>query len=391
MRVRKCAARSRTSSRKSTRDVGRVIEDEARAVEQLLDLASASSAGRARGSSAARRAAPPARAAAASAAAPRRRAWRGGRRPAANRRRAGAARRAADGVRVTVPSAGPSGVSTTTWSRPGPRTSSGSSRQIRQQERHVRPDRRELDADEGGSGAAAGPRATHTAAAPSSRRRSSGWRCDRARRARGPRLRKRADRAIAVERSAAAPAAAASDRRWRARARPRGDSRSPRSRSSDDSASSRRAESSRSLAAASERLRAARGGAADRSRPRRACSSRAAASRASIASSPLPLERAADAAVGGGRGRVRVRRRDTRDRASARRPRPPRVSGPKRSRWQRERTVGSSTSGRDGHQHEHRCRRRLFERLQQRVLRFGRCSASAPSTITTRRRPSNGR
>ena len=45
------------------------------------------------------------------------------------------------------------------------------------------------------------------------------------------------------------------------------------------------------------------------------------------------------------------------------------ASGRKRSRGQRERTVGSSTSGRDGHEDEDRRGRRLFERLQQRVLR----------------------
>ena len=59
----------------------------------------------------------------------------------------------------------------------------------------------------------------------------------------------------------------------------------------------------------------------------------------------------------------------SRDRASAPPPSPPGESGPNRRRWQRDRTVGSSTSGRDGHQHERRRRRRLLERLQQRVLR----------------------
>ena len=57
---------------------------------------------------------------------------------------------------------------------------------------------------------------------------------------------------------------------------------------------------------------------------------------------------------------------------------------------QRDRTVGSSTSGRRGDEDEHRRRRRLLERLQQRVLRRA-TSASASSMITTRRRPSNGR
>ena len=42
------------------------------------------------------------------------------------------------------------------------------------------------------------------------------------------------------------------------------------------------------------------------------------------------------------------------------------------------------------HEQEHRRRRRLFKRLEQRILRLG-TSRSASSTMTTRRRPSNGR
>ena len=204
MRVRKCAARSRTSSRKSTRAVGRVIEDQPRAVEELLDPASASSAGRARGSSAARRGAPPARAAGASAAATT--SSRVARRTTTvrriGRRLRGARRAAASGARQRCRRAGPSVVSTTSCS-PGSRHGSPRSSRSSGSRNDTRPaDRRELDADER---AVSGLRLTgsthaglraHTAATPASRRRSSGWRCDRAPTARDrrPRTREARDR-----------------------------------------------------------------------------------------------------------------------------------------------------------------------------------------------------
>ena len=166
----------------------------------------------------------------------------------------------------------------------------------------------------------------------------------------------------------------AARRDWRARARPRRVASTSTSRSSDAIARRCAASCSRSLAppapvfassSFAPSIRRARIVAAPPPAPARAARRRA----------PRPARRRsprapAEAAVGGRRHRARfglaaAARHRARVAMSAA------ESGRNRSCGQRDRTVGSSTSGRDGHQHEHRRRRRLFERLEQRVLRRG--------------------
>ena len=206
---------------------------------------------------------------------------------------------------------------------------------------------------------------------PASRRRSSDWRCARAPRApdRPPKTPGRCGRRRTTARSAA-------EQRLQvgvgeAAARPRGDSSTPQVTQQRR----QRPQPARQLVAiacaADQHLGARRAGGADRSKwprpaagapPRRAPPS---------TSSESPAERA----------RRRCRRpppprRGPRLRSyvviarSAPRRCPPASSRPKRSRWQRDRTVGSSTSGRAVTSTNDRRRRRLLERLQQRVLRF---------------------
>ena len=239
----------------------------------------------------------------------------------------------------------------------------------------MRPDRRELDADEraeepgahsGLYGRAAGALAAQLEREPVGDDLRAGVAFER--RQRPVDRRKRAERAVAVERpqQPASSGFRSALARYRSSAR---ESRTPRSRTSDESARSRRASSSRSAAASRStpwRLSSRRRGSVDEATPssRPAAASRA-RPRIRRIRPPAPRRHCRQRLM---RPHAPPRSR-SRDRASARRdvrrrqPPEPQALAPRPHR--RQQHVGPRR-----HQHEGRRGRRLLERLQQRVLRF---------------------